>query len=158
MSAIQRWFPRAPPAAHAWLGFGPGLCAMRVRAAGEITSDRVVLARAPRGCSPRRCREEATVEEHVVWMTTRQLKPGTLADFERAWRPDTHPEGMLRAYAYWSADGREIIGVSFWASQELCEAWRSSAAEARRREAMAGYVVGEQERFYRGRELHVPDR
>ena len=97
------------------------------------------------------------VEEHVVWMTTRQLKPGTLADFERAWRPDTHPEGMLRAYAYWSADGREIIGVSFWASQELCEAWRSSAAEARRREAMAAYVVEEQERFYRGRELHVPD-
>jgi len=98
------------------------------------------------------------VEEHVVWMTTRQLKPGTLADFERAWRPDTHPEGMLRAYAYWSADGREIIGVSFWASHELCEAWRSSAAEARRREAMAAYVVGEREKFYRGRELHVPDR
>jgi hypothetical protein len=42
------------------------------------------------------------VEEHFVWMTTRQLKPGTLAEFERAWRPDTHPEGMLRAYAYWS--------------------------------------------------------
>jgi heme-degrading monooxygenase HmoA len=103
-------------------------------------------------------REEATVEEHFVWMTTRQLKPGTLAEFERAWRPDTHPEGMLRAYAYWSVDEREIIGVSFWASQELCEAWRSSGSEARRREAMAVYVVGEQERFYRGRELHVPDR
>jgi len=65
---------------------------------------------------------------------------------------------MLRAYAYWSADGREIIGVSFWASQELCEAWRSSAAEGRRRAAMAAYVAAEQERFYRGRELHVPDR
>jgi heme-degrading monooxygenase HmoA len=113
---------------------------------------------APSAWSPRRHREEATVEEHVVWMTTRQLKPGALADFERAWRPDTHPEGMLHAYAYWSADGREIIGVSSWASQELCEAWRSSAAEARRREAMAAYVVGEQEGFYRGRELHVPDR
>src|SRR5215472_12620585 len=85
-----------------------------------------------RGWWPRRAREEATVEEHFVWMTTRQLKPGTLAEFERAWRPDTHPEGMLRAYAYWSADGREIIGVSFWASQELCEAWRSSAAAGRR--------------------------
>lgn len=36
------------------------------------------------------------MEEHFVWMTTRQIKPGTLADFERAWRPDTHPEGMLR--------------------------------------------------------------
>jgi heme-degrading monooxygenase HmoA len=85
-------------------------------------------------------REEATVEEHFVWMTTRQLKPGTLAEFERAWRPDTHPEGMLRAYAYWSADDREIIGVSFWASQELYEAWPSSGSEARRREAMAGYA------------------
>jgi heme-degrading monooxygenase HmoA len=106
---------------------------------------------------PWRSRKEATVEEHFVWMTTRQIEPGTLTDFERAWRPDAHPEGMLRAYAYWSADGREIIGVSFWASEESCQAWRSSGAEARRREAMAGYVVGEQERFYRGRELHVPD-
>jgi hypothetical protein len=65
---------------------------------------------------------------------------------------------MLRAYAYWSADGREIIRVSSWASQELCEAWRSSPTEACRREAMAAYVVEEQERFYRGREPHVPDR
>ncbi len=97
------------------------------------------------------------MEEHFVWMTTRQIKPGTLAGFERAWRPDTHPEGMLRAYAYWSADEREIIGVSFWASQELCETWRSSGSETRRREAMAAYVLGEQERFYRGRELHVPE-
>jgi heme-degrading monooxygenase HmoA len=87
------------------------------------------------------------VEEHFVWMTTRQIKPGTLAEFERAWRPDMHPEGMLRAYAYWSADGREIIGVSFWASQELCEAWRSSGPEARRREAMAAYVVARQPPF-----------
>jgi hypothetical protein len=57
--------------------------------------------------------EEATMEEHFVWMKTRQIKPGTLTDFERAWRPDTHPEGMLRAYAYWSEDEREIVGVSF---------------------------------------------
>ena len=46
------------------------------------------------------------MEEHFVWMTTRQIEPGTLSGFERAWRPDTHPEGMLRAYAYWSADER----------------------------------------------------
>jgi heme-degrading monooxygenase HmoA len=97
------------------------------------------------------------MEEHFVWMTTRQIKPGTLTDFERAWRPHTHPEGMLRAYAYWSKDRREIVGVSFWASQEACDAWRASAAETRRREAMADYIVGEQEAFYRGRELHVPD-
>jgi hypothetical protein len=61
------------------------------------------------------------MDEHFVWMTTRQIKPGTLAGFERAWRPDTHPEGMLRAYAYWSEDERQIIGVSFWASKESCE-------------------------------------
>jgi len=123
-----------------------------LEAVGKESPDGVAAA-SGRGGS----REEATVEEHFVWMTTRQLKPGTLAQFERAWRPDTHPEGMLRAYAYWSADEREIIGVSFWASQQLCEAWRSSGSEARRREAMAAYVAGEQERFYRGRELHVPD-
>jgi len=96
------------------------------------------------------------MEEHFVWMTTRQIKPGALADFERAWRPDTHPEGMLRAYAYWSEDEREIIGVSCWVSSESGEAWRASDAEARRRQAMAGYVLGEQEAFYRGRELVVP--
>jgi heme-degrading monooxygenase HmoA len=96
------------------------------------------------------------MEEHFVWMTTRQIQPGTLGDFERAWRPDTHPEGMLRAYAYWSEDEREIVGISFWASKESCEAWRASEVETRRREAMAVYVVGEQEAFYRGRELVVP--
>jgi len=100
--------------------------------------------------------EEAAMEEHFVWMTTRRINPGTLVGFERAWRPDTHPEGMLRAYAYWSEDEQEIIGVSFWVSKESCEAWRASAAEARRREAMAPYILGEQEAFYRGRELVVP--
>jgi hypothetical protein len=89
-------------------------------------------------------------------MTTRQLKPGTLAEFERAWRPDTHPEGMLRAYAYWSADERDIIGVSFWASQQLCEAWRSSGSGPPTG-GNGWLVLGERERFYRGRELHVPD-
>jgi heme-degrading monooxygenase HmoA len=97
------------------------------------------------------------MEEHFVWMTTRQIRSGTLMEFEQAWRPDAHPEGMVRAYAYWSEDGREIIGVSFWVSKESCDAWRASDSEARRREAMADYVVSEQEGFYRGRELHVPD-
>ena len=94
--------------------------------------------------------------EHFVWMTTRQIKPGTLADFERSWRPDRHPDGMLRAYAYWSDDERQIIGVSFWSSRESCDAWRASESEAHRREAMAPYIVDEQEAFYRGRELIVP--
>jgi heme-degrading monooxygenase HmoA len=96
------------------------------------------------------------MEEHFVWMTTRQIKPGTLADFERAWRPDTHPEGMLRAYAYWSEDEREIIGVSFWVSNESCEAWRASDAEARRRLARAGPVLGELAALARGREIVGP--
>ena len=94
--------------------------------------------------------------EHFVWMTTRQIKPGTLTEFERAWRPDTHPEGMLRAYVYWSEDEREIVGVSFWETKQSCEAWRASEAEARRRESMAAHVLGEQEAFYLGRELLVP--
>jgi hypothetical protein len=64
---------------------------------------------------------------------------------------------MLRAYAYWSEDEQEIVGVSFWVSRESCDASRASDGEARRREAMAGYLVGEQEAFCRGRELHVPD-
>ena len=102
--------------------------------------------------------EEATMDEQFVWMTTRRIKPGTLTDFERAWRPDTHPEGMLRAYAYWSEDEQQIIGVSFWASKQSCEAWRASESEARRREAMAPHILDEQEAFYRGRELIVPAR
>jgi hypothetical protein len=57
------------------------------------------------------------MEEHFVGMTTRQIQPGTLADLERAWRPGTHPEGMLRAYACWSEDEREIVGISFWGFQ-----------------------------------------
>jgi len=98
------------------------------------------------------------MEEHFVWMTTRQIKPGTLAAFERAWRPDTPPEGMLRAYAYWSEDEQQIIGVSFWASKQSCNAWRESETEARRRAAMAPHVLGEQEAFYQGRELALRAR
>jgi heme-degrading monooxygenase HmoA len=96
------------------------------------------------------------MEEHFVWMTTRRIKPGTLKDFERAWRPDFSPEGLRRAYAYWSEDGQEVIGVSFWDSRESCDAWRVSEAESRRRDAMAPYVVEDREAFYRGRELALP--
>ena len=98
------------------------------------------------------------MEEHFVWMTTRRIKPGTLTEFESAWRPDRHPEGMLRAYAYWSEDEQQIIGVSFWSSKQSCDAWRASEAEAHRRQAMAPHVLDEQEAFYRGRELIVPAR
>jgi heme-degrading monooxygenase HmoA len=98
------------------------------------------------------------MQEHFVWMTTRRIKPGTLTEFERVWRPGAHPEGMLTAYAYWSADEQEIIGVSFWASRQSCDEWRASDPEARRRSAMAPYVLDEHEAFYQGGELLVPAR
>ncbi|KPC58443.1 hypothetical protein [Streptomyces chattanoogensis] len=96
------------------------------------------------------------MEEHFVWVTTRGIKPGALADFERAWRPQPFPHGLRRAFAYWSEDGHEITGVSFWDSKESCDAWRASGEEKRRRDAMAQYVVEEREGFYRGGELSIP--
>jgi heme-degrading monooxygenase HmoA len=96
------------------------------------------------------------MEKRYVWVTTRRLKPGTLDDFERAWRPQQRPEGMERAFAYWSLDGSEVMGVSFWDSQGSCDRWRDSEAEGRRREAMAPFVVEETEAFYEGRELGLP--
>ncbi|MER5462994.1 antibiotic biosynthesis monooxygenase [Streptomyces sp. NPDC002668] len=95
------------------------------------------------------------MEEHFVWVTTRRIKPGALEEFERAWRPAPSPQGLRRAYAYWSEDGQEVTGVSFWDTGEACDAWRASEAESRRREAMAPYVVEEREGFYRGRELGI---
>jgi heme-degrading monooxygenase HmoA len=96
--------------------------------------------------------------EYFVWMTTRKIRAGALDDFEYVWQPDPYPEGLTRAYAYWSEDGQEIIGVSFWDSKESCDAWRDSEAEERRRQAMAPYVLESQEAFYRGRELGIPGR
>ena len=40
------------------------------------------------------------MQEHFVWMTTRRITAGALADFERAWRPDPYHQGMPAAYAY----------------------------------------------------------
>jgi hypothetical protein len=57
------------------------------------------------------------MDEHFVWVTTRRIRSGALDDFEKAWRPATHPQGMHRAFAYWSEDRQEITGVS--------PAWRS---------------------------------
>jgi heme-degrading monooxygenase HmoA len=96
--------------------------------------------------------------EYFVWTTTRRIKPGRLAEFEQAWRPDQVPQGMRQAYAYWSEDQVEVVGVSFWDSKESCDSWRASDPEARRREAMAPFVVNEREAFYRGRELTIPSR
>jgi heme-degrading monooxygenase HmoA len=96
------------------------------------------------------------MEDTFVWMTTRQIKPGTLADFERIWRPERRPDGLLHAYAYWSDDEQEIIEVSSWDSREAFDTWRASWEETRRRTAMAPYILSEREGFYRGRELIVP--
>ncbi|MFH8800885.1 hypothetical protein ACH4F6_14985 [Streptomyces sp. NPDC017936] len=98
------------------------------------------------------------MEEHFVWVTTRRIRPGSLEEFERAWRPDPYPQGMRRAFAYWSEDGQEITGVSFWDSKEACDSWRTSESEAQRRADMASQVVEEREGFYWGRELAVPHR
>jgi heme-degrading monooxygenase HmoA len=97
------------------------------------------------------------MEQRYVWVTTRRLKPGTLEDFERSWRPERHPEGMVRAFAYWSEDGREVTGVSFWDSSDSCQRWRDSEAEAHRRQAMAPHVEEESEGFYAGVELEIPN-
>ena len=95
-------------------------------------------------------------EERYVWVSTRRLMPGTLEDFERAWRPERHPDGMVRAFAYWTEDGREVVGVSFWESKASCDRWRASEAEGHRRAAMSAYVEQESEDCYTGRELQVP--
>jgi heme-degrading monooxygenase HmoA len=100
--------------------------------------------------------EAVMTEDRYVWVTTRRMMPGTLKDFERAWRPERHPDGMIRAFAYWSQDEREVVGVAFWDSKESCDRWRASEAEAHRREAMSAYVEQESETFYTGRELQVP--
>jgi heme-degrading monooxygenase HmoA len=96
--------------------------------------------------------------EYFVLDDDRKIQAGALDDFERVWQPNPYPDGLARAYAYWSEDGQEIIGVSFWESKESCDAWRASEAEKQRRQAMAPYVLEDQEAFYRGRELGIPGR
>jgi heme-degrading monooxygenase HmoA len=95
-------------------------------------------------------------EEYVVWITTRRIKPGSRGEFARAWRPGEFPEGMLRAYECYSADGDEVVGVSVWDSEESRERYRLSETETERRRAMAPYVVAETSGLYVGRELTIP--
>ncbi|WP_413804580.1 hypothetical protein [Streptomyces sp. OE57] len=68
-----------------------------------------------------------------------------MEDFGRAWRPAPYPEGLQRAFAYWSQDGQEITGVSFRESEEARDSWRASEPETQRRAAMTPYVVEERE-------------
>ena len=95
-------------------------------------------------------------ESDYVWITTRRIKPGTYEEFARAWRPETFPEGMLRAYECYSEDRNEVVGISIWDSLESRERYRLSDVEAKRRQAMAPYVVDESSGIYLGRELKIP--
>jgi heme-degrading monooxygenase HmoA len=97
------------------------------------------------------------MEESFVWITTRRITAGSLEEFEQAWRPERYPEGMHHAYAYWTDDGQEVTGVSFWDSKESCDTWRASAEEGHRRAAMEPYVIDEREAFFRGRPLALPE-
>ncbi len=98
------------------------------------------------------------LDRSYVWITTRRLKPGARDEFARAWRPGNFPEGMLRAYECYSADGNEVVGISIWDSPESRERYRLSEVETERRRAMAPYVVEETSGFYTGRELKIPER
>jgi hypothetical protein len=52
----------------------------------------------------------------------------------------------------------EVVGVSIWDSRESCQRYRASEIEARRREAMAPFVLDERSSTYVGRELAIPAR
>ena len=69
---------------------------------------------------------------------------------------DEIPDGMLQAFEYYADELNEVVGLSIWDSPESREAYRLSDVEARRRQAMAPYVVHEHSGFYVGRELRLP--
>jgi hypothetical protein len=98
------------------------------------------------------------LDQTYVWITRRRLKPGTRDEFSRAWRPREFPDGMLRAYECYSADGNEVVGISIWDAPESRDRFRLSEPEAERRQAMAPFVVEETSGFYVGRELKIPHR
>jgi hypothetical protein len=93
---------------------------------------------------------------HVVWITTRRIRPGTYEEFRKAWRPGVFPEGMLGAYECFSDERSEVVGISVWDSVESRERYRQSEVEAERQRAMAGFVEAESSGLYVGRELEIP--
>ncbi len=95
-------------------------------------------------------------EQHVVWITTRRIKPGTYEQFRKAWRPGDLPEGMLRAYECFSEGRSEVVGISTWESLAARERYRLSDIESARRRAMAPFVEAESSGVYIGRELRIP--
>src|SRR5438132_14262935 len=98
------------------------------------------------------------LDQSYVWITPRRLKPGTREEFSRAWRPRGFPEGMLRAYECYAADGNEVVGISIWDSPESRELFRLSEVEAERRQAMAPFVIEERAGFCTSPELKTPER
>jgi hypothetical protein len=93
----------------------------------------------------------------VLWITTRQLKPGTTREeFGRAWRPSAFPDGMVSAYECWAEDGSEVVGISTWESAEARDRYRLSDVEAARRRAMAPFLAEETSGVYSFRELTIP--
>jgi hypothetical protein len=96
------------------------------------------------------------LDDTIVWITTRRIKPGSYEDFRRAWRPKEFPEGMLRAYECFAGETNEVVGISTWESLEARERYRMSKVEAERRQAMAPFVESESSGLYVGRELQIP--
>jgi heme-degrading monooxygenase HmoA len=96
------------------------------------------------------------MDEYVVWITTRRIKPGAYEDFRRAWRPTEFPDGMIRAYECFAEDRNEVVGISVWESNEAREAFRRSDVESGRRRVMSPFVVEETSGVYVGRELTIP--
>jgi heme-degrading monooxygenase HmoA len=96
------------------------------------------------------------LDDEVVWITTRRIKPGSHEDFRRAWRPKEFPEGMRRAYECFAGETNEVVGISTWESLEARERYRMSNVEAERRQAMAPFVESESSGVYVGRELQIP--
>jgi heme-degrading monooxygenase HmoA len=95
-------------------------------------------------------------QRYFVWVTARRVKRGAREALLKAWRPGATPAGMRHAYALWSLSESEVIGVSFWDSEEACTSWRASEEEKRRQEAMAPHVLEETNDYYAGGELVLP--
>src|SRR5262252_8588084 len=82
---------------------------------GKQSPDSVLpSALAPGGWSPRRWRGGGHGGGRRRMDGHASAHAGTLAGFGRVWRPGTHPEGMLYAYAYPPTDGGGNHRVSFW--------------------------------------------
>jgi heme-degrading monooxygenase HmoA len=96
--------------------------------------------------------------DYYFWVTTRRIKPEAREQFEQSWRPPEFPEGLVGAYVLYAEKGDDVVGISIWDSAEACDRYRRSDLEARRREAMAPFVLEERSSFYTGRELGIRGR